>query len=1514
MKKHLLLLITAVFLSFSAIAQTDVSGTLANNATWTPSGSPYTVTGNITVNDGVTLTIESGTVVQFNSNTYIQVYGTLNATGVTFTANGSTTPGFWQGLYVGYEWGSSRGTISLNGCTVEYARSVYVRMGDLFLSNNTLLNNFSSYGINIYTAGDVDIESTSVKNCLYPVYFGGDGGWNTGAGVDLTGNTNDYVFINFRDINSEFTCSEVGIPYYYDSELRVASTGALVVDAGVELLGNTNAFMTVHGKLKLNGTATDSVTLGRVPTSDYWRGIRFYDSAVDTACYMNYTKIIDVKRAYYDDGDNAVYIEKSSPVFSNCTFTNNHYNLEVSGRSLPVFNNCYFDESTVVSYKIKNINIDLTSEPAFNNCDIAFNEQEGRAVGIYGSTVYDDSHVRQISFNGFENLTYVLNGDVVIQDTASLTIDPGIVIKCSNSSYNIYAHGKLEGIGTETAPIVFTHINDDNYGNPADTYNNGTAAVNHTSSGRIVTYTNSASHLKYWKILYAGRTTSSGYYALNLGGDCILENSTIMYSDKGVLFSGDAQLLNNTFDEIDRYPVARYFNGGSPSLIGNTIGNVGYNGILVHGFATGTYSIGGMDFAGNTNVAYIVQDENRDIPEGAYVTILPGTVFKFNGYWSSKITVRGGLKAEGTATNKIIFTSVYDNSVAGNTNFSSGEDPVNNKYTKLTFAATSDDTFNSLKNVEFRYLRESVTFDNCIAAVDSVIINFSDSYGLAIFGDAAPVISNSQFNNIKYAPVQMDMFSAPVFSGNSMANVGYAALSIRGTTVSGTVPVRNFAGYNNITYVLDGNLRVDDELTVPAGVVFKASSNRCIDVYGKLNINGTATEPVVFTSLSDDAYGNPNDTEVNGSGSVTANGPRVIFRSTSDVTSVVDNAIFRYSYYNGVRMYDASPTVSNCTFQYNKNDGIVITGRSAPVITNCTFDNVPFPLTIAPPAFPASVSGNVLSGTTAKAILIYDNSTLTEDATLPKIDFAGVTAIPYMFYHYTIGTSAVLTIEPGVVCKFMQGGYLTVRKGLIADGGSTVDSTIVFTSDRDDFYGGDTYGDGDANTANIYWWRGIYFSGESLDAECMLDNCVIKNATYTSSNSASLYNKGAVTVDNASPTITNTRFEDDKWGLIVRNTSLPVINNCDFIGMDPTYGYGIWNETGSVVVTAENCWWDDDTGPYNATSNPSGEGVRVSDNVDFDPWITQPSQPVMGDVSLNGEVMPYDASLVLQSSVGNITLSSQQLEVADVSFNGSVTSYDASLILQYTTGLITSFEPSSGAAQLKSTGIVPDVTVTVPYDRLEPETASFELPVEFTSGESVKSMDIEITTDPGHLVFKGLDTGDIPSDVMSVSGYDESTGTVKISLASAYDLALNGSTLSLMFEIKDAGVAESNVELVNLSANETSDDDHFIVVIGSNQLVTGINDKATASSVKVYASDRRCYADMKTANVQSQIIISVFDLTGQKTNEIIYRNVPAGQQRFSFTPDASGTSRTSGMYIITVRGDDFAVTSKVVVK
>ena len=95
--RSITLLLLLGLLSAPLAAQTNVSGTLAADTRWTLAGSPYVVTGTVTIagTDGAdavtTLTIEPGVEVRFRTNTRLQV-GTNSAVGA-LVADGLNGPG-----------------------------------------------------------------------------------------------------------------------------------------------------------------------------------------------------------------------------------------------------------------------------------------------------------------------------------------------------------------------------------------------------------------------------------------------------------------------------------------------------------------------------------------------------------------------------------------------------------------------------------------------------------------------------------------------------------------------------------------------------------------------------------------------------------------------------------------------------------------------------------------------------------------------------------------------------------------------------------------------------------------------------------------------------------------------------------------------------------------------------------------------------------------------------------------------------------------------------------------------------------------------------------------------------------------------------------------------------------------------------------------------------------------------------------------------------------------------------
>src|ERR1022692_3236565 len=123
MKNLILLLMLALF-GLSTYAQTNVSGGIYSNTTWTLANSPYIVTDTVVVFPNVTLTIEPGVTMKFDNNIEIEIrQGQLIANGtsidsITFTSN-SNSP--IAGIYPGIYLDGGNLTSSIRYCSFYYA-------------------------------------------------------------------------------------------------------------------------------------------------------------------------------------------------------------------------------------------------------------------------------------------------------------------------------------------------------------------------------------------------------------------------------------------------------------------------------------------------------------------------------------------------------------------------------------------------------------------------------------------------------------------------------------------------------------------------------------------------------------------------------------------------------------------------------------------------------------------------------------------------------------------------------------------------------------------------------------------------------------------------------------------------------------------------------------------------------------------------------------------------------------------------------------------------------------------------------------------------------------------------------------------------------------------------------------------------------------------------------------------------------------------------------------------------
>jgi len=183
MKKLVFSFLFIAFATLAIQAQTNVSGGIYTNTTWTLANSPYIVTSNVVVFPGVTLTLEPGVIIKFGDNTLLEIrQASLIANGtasdsITFTSNNATPGmGIWYYVYL-----NSANSITFNFCNFKFATQ-----GILDDSNDTLIVKNSSFsrcqygiapsgGITIVDScnfsnnqtGIINMENSSVINCNF---------------------------------------------------------------------------------------------------------------------------------------------------------------------------------------------------------------------------------------------------------------------------------------------------------------------------------------------------------------------------------------------------------------------------------------------------------------------------------------------------------------------------------------------------------------------------------------------------------------------------------------------------------------------------------------------------------------------------------------------------------------------------------------------------------------------------------------------------------------------------------------------------------------------------------------------------------------------------------------------------------------------------------------------------------------------------------------------------------------------------------------------------------------------------------------------------------------------------------------------------------------------------------------------------------------------------------------------------------------------------------------------------
>ena len=372
-------------------------------------------------------------------------------------------------------------------------------------------------------------------------------------------------------------------------------------------------------------------------------------------------------------------------------------------------------------------------------------------------------------------------------------------------------------------------------------------------------------------------------------------------------------------------------------------------------------------------------------------------------------------------------------------------------------------------------------------------------------------------------------------------------------------------------------------------------------------------QPEQSPSIKDDSVGG--DSNADGSASTPAPNDWSSLRFTdSSSGSTLDNAIVRYAggdWYESVYIQTRSITFTNNLITRSGENGLRLDNVLPAALTGNSF------ISNTSSAVWAPLTNNghsiALNGNSAQGNGL--NGFVTAGSISGNVTWDGDDGLPFIVWEdVAVNAGGGLTLTPGTIVKFndFYDDFL-VYGTLTADG--TAAQPIVFTSLHDHSVGGAT---GLGNPLPNDWSSLRLMAGSSA----ILDHAQLRygggdysEIVYTNSGNLTLTDSAinasgerGITIDGVSPTLTGNAIRGNAVGVYTLNAANPVLHNNQISGNKQ---YGIQKVGGGGTINAEQNWWGSGSGPLDSSDdrasgglyNPNGGGDRVSDGVDYDPWL-----------------------------------------------------------------------------------------------------------------------------------------------------------------------------------------------------------------------------------------------------------------------------------------------------------------------
>ena len=830
---------------------------------------------------------------------------------------------------------------------------------------------------------------------------------------------------------------------------------------------------------------------------------------------------------------------------------------------------------------------------------------------------------------------YIIQDNIYIGDNKTLTLEAGTIIKFSESK-NMIIYGNLVSQGTLTNPVYFTSILDNSIG--GNTLGKTTEPQPGDWDNLWFTLGNNSIDLQYVVIRYAGKDGDGAIWfqsgnctlkyseishslaaAVEIDTTATIENNYFHHCENGIQIGSSYPnyeqpivIENNRFEDNEKYPVILHNQFPFPEIGENTFSGNGIEGIGLNGRPMRSGKMPKY-FIGGSQIPYVV--DNFYVESEKIITIQAGTVFKLQ---ESMFRFYSQPVLESTESDPIIFTSLKDDTILGDTNGDvDSTTPETGDWGMFEVNFPSGDYAGqqplTLHDIIIKYGGADQYSGGTQQTSAMIIQNTSpciftgieicDSINGVFFIDSTVTFKDCNFHNNSCVPVYLYNESFANFtSGNNLTNNGIQGIGLSGF-LGGDTGVFNYTlvpariGSEIFPYVtglyLSGYLSISSDcyLTILPGTIFKGSylgisSTPQIMNHGNLEISGTPDNPVIITSLEDDQFGG--DTQGDG----VEENPYLtggVELASQDATSTckIENVFFNHVKQCVYNYADCPVELKNIRF-LNFSTGIEQNGYASKIfVENSTFNN----------------------GSSYGIYLRHGDLNISDS------DFINA------------GNFAVLNHENSIIskCSFTLSNS---EYGVQMHYDSHTDlRECSFQGDGDAITQNYIYDDAILNVTTSTFWN--LDSGISLDGGTgTISGCVFSNieetaleigcATATVANNIFAYNGlsygGGINVN------CNDQFE-----------VMPHINNNDFYGNNE---YAVTNRRyADYEIDAEYNYWGHSGGPTVDEEDPRGDPVGW--NVDYDPYRSSPCSGITIPVAVitnapttlqTGEAGSFDGS------------------------------------------------------------------------------------------------------------------------------------------------------------------------------------------------------------------------------------------------------------------------------------------------